>query len=301
MPIVYIHGVAVRDEQGEQADKTGNTMLDQLLQNISWPMVEKNLRDIIAPELSAKPDEVSITQAYWGDLAATLAWDGASCIPERRPDTPTVLPFPAAMLRSFVASELRYPLNQLIARFMGDVFIYINNRGDAVAPGPIPKRILETLIEAHAVKERTGEPLVCLTNSMGCQIMYDIVTYFLPNTPQCSRVKIDYWCGVASQVGLFEELKLFLVSSPDYSRARGNRVPYPDRNHLGNWWNVWDMDDMISYSVAPIIEGVDDTPYRVGESLLKEHVGYLQEERFYKLFAERLREALRPRDSAASR
>jgi hypothetical protein len=96
----------------------------------------------------------------------------------------------------------------------------------------------------------------------------------------------------ASQVGLFEELKLFLCSSDEYGRDKNNRVPFPGRNHLGTWWNVWDVNDMISYSVAEIIEGVDDTPFRVGEPLFKKHLGYLQEERFYTLFAERITKAL---------
>jgi hypothetical protein len=292
MPIVYVHGVAERDQRGEVVDSTGNVVLDRLLQTVKWSTVETNLRRFIAPKLSTSPDTVSLFEAYWGDLAARLAWDGLSFNPANSVEAEELLSFPgASQLRSWFISDFRLPVSQLIARFIGDVFCYLSKRGDAERPGAIPLRVLTKLLEAQATSDRTGEPLIVLTNSMGCEIMYDIITHFLPNVPEYSHIKVDYWCAVASQVGLFEELKLFLCSSEQYGKSKNNRVPFPDRRHLGIWWNVWDLDDLISYSVAEIIEGVDDTPFRVGQPLLTDHVGYLQEDRFYKMFADRVRNA----------
>jgi len=291
MSIIYIHGVAVRDQQGEVLASDGNTLLERLLEEITWDMVEPQLRRFIAPEISVNPDDVKISQAYWGDLAAQLAWDGASSLPIEDAHAASLIVSPAAA-RSHILADLRRPLNHLGARFFGDVFCYLNGRGNSDKPGAIPQRMLDFLAEAQKVKNESGEPIIVLTNSMGGQIMYDLVTYFLPRVPSYSDIHIDLWCSVASQIGLFEEMKLFLASSSKYSKAAGNRVPFPDRKYLGAWWNVWDVDDIISYSVRDIIEEVDDTPFHVGQSLLKEHIGYLQEESFYHLFAQKIRKTI---------
>lgn len=286
MAIVYIHGVAVRDQQLKAVDGAGSGLLGRLLENITWETVEPRLRKFIAPEISTKPSEVATLHAYWGDLAARLAWDGASCLMDA-PQTASHRPS-----RRHLLSEIRGPLNQLGAQFFGDVMCYFNERGDASKPGSIPLRMLDVLSKAQEAKERTGEPIVVLTNSMGGEIMYDIVTHFLPRLPQYSSIRVDFWCSVAAQIGLFEELKLFLASSPEYGKDHGNRVPFPDRQHLGTWWNVWDVADVISYNVHDIIEGVEDTQFDVGKPLLEEHIGYLQQDAFYTLFAERVRQAL---------
>jgi hypothetical protein len=290
MPIVYIHGVAVRDQKGKTLESKGNSLLERLVEDVAFETIEQKLRSIVAPEISNDIDRVAILHAYWGDLAAQLAWDGASCLPdETRSEsvfTSILDPFSA---RSHILADLRQPLNQIGARFFGDIFCYLNNRGDAESPGPVPQRILDVLHKANHEKELSGEPLVVLTNSMGGQIMYDIVTYYLPQSAKNKALYVDLWCSVASQIGLFEEMKLFMASSNLYSKAKGNRVPFPDRNHLGTWWNVWDVDDIISYSVRDIIEGVDDMQFRVGQPLLKEHTGYLQEDSFYRLFAEKVK------------
>ena len=299
MSIVYIHGVAVRDHRGDAVAGSGSVLLDRLLQSITWEAVAANLLEFVAPVISAEPSQVELHHAYWGDLAAGLAWDGASC-PSDPGDLGSGVSHPGHLrslrppTRSRVVADLRRPLNQLGAQFIGDVFSYLNGRGDETAPGPVPMRILDSLAKAQSTKERSGEPIVVLTNSMGGQIMYDIVTYFLPRLKEYSAIRVDFWCSVASQIGLFEEMKLFLVSSPEYGRRHGNRVPFPDRRHLGTWLNVWDVDDVISYSVAEIIEGVDDMSFRVGRPLLQEHIGYLQEDAFYMLLADHVGRALNP-------
>ena len=285
MPIVYVHGVAIRDEQPPQSETDDEKLFDLMSKNITWPIVEGHLRKHVAPVLSANPDSVALLHAYWGDLGGKLAWDGASCLSKDYALEHDVLNISTILDRSKLAIDLRYPLNHLIAYFMGDVFTYLANRGDAENPGAIPCRILDILFEASEIKKKTGEPLVALTNSLGCEIMYDIVTYFLPKIEKYRSIKVDFWCGVASQVGLFEELKLFLASNKDYSGDKGNRVPFPPSEHLGAWWNVWDIEDVISFSVGDIIEGVDDNPYRVGKTFLDRHIGYLQEERFYETLA----------------
>ena len=64
MPILYVHGVANR------IDPAGN--LD------GWIEIEAFLRRYIAPEISAQPEAVTISYAYWGDLGVKFYWNGES-------------------------------------------------------------------------------------------------------------------------------------------------------------------------------------------------------------------------------
>ena len=281
-----MHGVAVRNTETAADNDASSTLFDHLLQDIAWPVIEAKLRLFVAPALSLHPESVTLLRAYWGDLGAHMAWNGASYLSKDAANHLDPSHLLNSLFRSQIAADIRPPLNNIIALFVGDIFCYLSRRGTAEAPGPIPTRVLETLLEAHAIKEKANEPLVVLSNSMGCEIMYDIVTSFLPGSPKYSHIKVDFWCGVASQVGLFEELKLFLASSEEYGSHRMNRVPFPDRNHLGSWWNVWDDEDVLSYSVRDIIDDVDDSKFVVGKNLLNEHLGYLQEDRFYLALAE---------------
>jgi hypothetical protein len=185
---------------------------------------------------------------------------------------------------STIVAETREPVNRLVTLFIGDVFIYLDTRGDATSPGPIPQLVMDTL--AQAKTEAPNEPLIVLTHSMGGQIVYDLMTHFLPKTQ--SNLRVDFWCATASQVGLFEEMKLFLESRPLYSKANGNKVPFPDKKYLGLWWNVWDHNDFISYTAGPIIDGVDDESYDSGVSLIKAHGEYLMRPSFYRQFANKL-------------
>ena len=187
--------------------------------------------------------------------------------------------------------EFRGPINNAVTTFLGDVFVYLNNRGNASKPGAIPKRVLDKLKDANDQKNAPDEPLIVLTHSMGGQIIYDLVTHFLPNLPEYGGIRIDFWCATASQVGLFEEMKLFCESSSKYSAKNNNTVPFPDLRFLRGWWNVWDYNDFISYTARGIIADVDDGSYNSGMSLLSAHSGYLERPSFYRQFAAKLCEA----------
>jgi hypothetical protein len=190
---------------------------------------------------------------------------------------------------SMVAAELRPWLNELLSVFIGDVFAYLAKRGQASAPGEIPQRFLTKFRVAQENKERRGdEPLVVLSHSMGGQIVYDAVSHFLPGDPQYRDQRIDFWCATASQVGMFEELKLFLADDPAYQS--GNPVPFPHAN-LGIWWNVWDHNDFLSFTGADIFHGVADEPYDSGMALTSAHSGYLLRPSFYRRFGEKLNAA----------
>ena len=197
---------------------------------------------------------------------------------------------------SLVAGELRKGLNDFITSFFGDVFVYLGRREEADgSPGPIQQIFLDSLRAARAEQQRRdGEPLLVLSHSMGGQVVYDAMTWFVPRDPGLRDLRVDLWCATASQVGLFEELRLFKCDTP---RDLPNVAkPFPSA-HVGAWWNVWDPNDFISYSVLGIIEGVDDGPYVSGMSLAGAHSGYLQRPTFYRLLRTRLDKALRALES----
>jgi hypothetical protein len=194
-----------------------------------------------------------------------------------------------AWVVSRAVAELRRPINDLVTAFLGDVFTYLDKRGTVASPGPIPQRLFAKLTAAQGEKQRRGgEPIVVLTHSMGGQLVYDAVTSFLPQTAELRDIRVDFWAATASQVGLFEELKLFLNKDPQYHQ--NVPVPFPHPN-LGTWWNVWDYNDFISYTVEGIVDGVDDQPFDSGMQLLNAHGGYLKCPSFYRKFAARLRAA----------
>ncbi len=188
--------------------------------------------------------------------------------------------------------QIKAPLGQFVTRFLGDVFTYIHRRGTASNPGPIPKCLIDNLIACREIqKARGGEPIIVLSHSMGGQIMYDIVTHFLPEMPELEDVRIDFWCASASQVGFFEEMKLFLSSKSEFGKETSQLVPHPDRKHLGTWWNVWDHNDFVSYSAKGVVDGVDDEAYNTGMDIVGAHVGYLVLPSFYRKFADKVRES----------
>ncbi|WP_254412076.1 hypothetical protein [Dyadobacter diqingensis] len=192
-----------------------------------------------------------------------------------------------------VLNRFRPELNKAVIIFFGDVFAYLTHRGTIQKPDAITERLLVQLEKAHKIKmERNGEPIVLLSHSMGGQIAYDTLTYFLPQMEQYKHIKVDFWCATASQVGVFEEMKLFAVSDPQINLASDQKVPLPSQNQLGYWWNVWDPNDYLSYTANPIFENIDDESYNSGTSLIQAHSGYLQRPSFYRKFAEKLRNKL---------
>ncbi|MCB0226331.1 MAG: hypothetical protein KDI02_21750 [Anaerolineae bacterium] len=298
MPIVFVHGAGTREYFRRY--------------NVDWSHVERHLRDYVAPHIAAEPKKVEIILAYWGDTGVQLAWDGAS-IPWAT--MPPVANHPLTSLvrvgrkRHIVAESLhrvsavlgyffsriltlfRRPQSKQTSVFMGDALHYLAQRGTADHPGPIPTRVLAALMQAREAQQaRDGEPLIVFTHSLGGVVMYDLVTHFLPNLPEYTDIHIDFWASMSTQIGLFEEMKLFLASDDRY--GPGKPVPFPDRRFLSTWWNVWDPHDFLSFSVKNIIEGVKDDHFDSGLSLAGAHLACLKMSSFYVLLGEQVAKAL---------
>lgn len=176
---------------------------------------------------------------------------------------------------------LRKKLNSEVTRFAGDAFTYLAHRGTKEAPGPIVATVLDTLRKASAERKPGDEKLIVIAHSFGGEIVYDILSYFAPD------LQVDCLVTVGSQVGLFEEMKLYLASKADLPpNPPEGRVPRP--SNLKRWLNVFDTNDVLSYRLEPVVAGVSDFFYDTGYSTLGAHGGYFLRPSFYKRLAKRL-------------
>jgi hypothetical protein len=175
----------------------------------------------------------------------------------------------------------REKLNATISRFAGDAFVYLKERGTPEQPGKIVKIVLDDLNAANAAKTAKDSKLVVIAHSFGGEIMYDILTHFSP------QIEVDTLITVGSQVGLFEEMKLYLASG---ATKAPHQVAKPA--NVKHWLNVFDTNDVLSFKVAPVFSGTYDLLYDTGYSSLQAHGGYFLRPSFYTRLAARLGEAL---------
>jgi hypothetical protein len=338
MPIIFVHGVASR--KGNNHEKT-------------WEEIEKNLREHIAPVLlnSNEVKSTLITESFWGDLSAPLTKGMRRSIPDDKrvmklikqkrswivrkieqfkktsdadkgdflldfiPEAGKKLVDLSGYLFGRVVDPLRKPLNESVTLFLADVFFYLARRGTAKDPGKITMQLIEKLKEAHKVKVETGEPIVVLSHSMGGQLVYDVVSYYLPEMSKIpgneglKDISVDFWCAAASQVGLFKEMKVF-KQDDDGSSATSEQefleldlgvgawkdeietkqIGFPS-NHLKIWWNLWDDSDYLSFTIEPFIKEVFDDLYDSGKSPICAHTNHFGDPDFYKEFAMLINEA----------
>jgi hypothetical protein len=169
----------------------------------------------------------------------------------------------------------RHSLNANLGRFFGDVFIYMDKRGQQGQPGPIPSRLLQAWDQAIAATP--DEPVVIVGHSLGGVISFDLLSHFAQD-----RV-VDLFVSVGSQVAHFEEMKLYKASRDDIPGAGGDKVAKP--SNIKHWINVFDEVDIFSYSCKAVFDQVHDYPYDTKTYVVKAHGAYFEQPRFY----ERLR------------
>ncbi len=235
--------------------------------------VAEATQDNFADQLTYAVDQGGNESFGAGGILDSLK-EGLSRLASAAPDAQTAL----------AGRLLRKKLNASVTRFAGDAFVYLARRGTKKAPGPIVEKVLEALREANAARTADDDKLVVIAHSFGGEIMYDIATYFDPDIP------VDCLVTVGSQVGLFEEMKLYVVS-------RDNLPPHPPTDRLQRpksvkrWLNVFDLNDVLSYRLEPVMSGVSDFFYDTGYSSFAAHGGYFLRPSFYKRLAARLKGA----------
>jgi hypothetical protein len=217
-----------------------------------------------------------------GPLAAQGAGQVWTKVVDRAGELVTRVNSGPAFALSRLAMETRGPINAAVTTFIGDVFVYMAQRDHV--PGTIRGAVLKALHDAKSATPNPDEPFIVISHSMGGQIVFDLATSFLED----AGIRIDFWLAAASQVGLFEELKLLITSDPE-KRGPNGRADFPP--NVGYWWNVWDANDILSYSTHSIFDlQVDDEEWNSGAALVDAHGAYLKRPSFYRKLAKKIGE-----------
>lgn len=187
----------------------------------------------------------------------------------------------AGMVVNPLVEQVRPIVHHKASLFIGDVFVYLKSRGDIGTEGPIVSTVKQAL-EAGAAAKKAGvdDKLLVVAHSMGGNIVYDILSYYAKN------IEVDLLLTVGSQVGMFEELKLFRASDPAIVGPK--RVPpFPN---VKRWINVLDPSDVLAYATSRIFDGNFDTKFDTGAPVWSAHGMYFYKPNFHRRVAARLKQ-----------
>ncbi len=104
---------------------------------------------------------------------------------------------------------------------------------------------------AEKARNANDSKLIIVAHSMGGNITYDILSSFAKD------LHVDLFLTVGSQVGMFEELKLFKASDPGVKGP----ATVPRLKNVDKWINVLDPNDVLSYSTGKIFASSKDTTF----------------------------------------
>jgi hypothetical protein len=236
--------------------------------------VDQLLLDIETREVAAAPT-TGTAEAQWESFGRVGLADRLKESLER------ITSLPGSAMSSAVLTLGRKNTHLGAAQFLGDVFQYLDKRGDKGAPGPIVKKVLGEFRFARDARTSDDPKLIVLGHSLGGVISYDILTYFDPS------IEVDVLITVGSQVALFEEMALYRASRADFlPNPASDRVPRPA--NVKKWLNVLDPNDVFSFRAEGVFEGVKDFKYETGYGTMSAHSGYFRRPSFYERLGERL-------------
>jgi hypothetical protein len=188
---------------------------------------------------------------------------------------------PSDATTALILGLARKDVHLKASRFLGDVFVYLNNRGSIGSEGEIVKTVRDAIRTADQARSVGDEKLIVIGHSLGGLIAYDIFTYFEPG------ISIDVFASIGSQVALFEEMTLCKIS-------RDKTPPNPPADHLpkpnkvAKWINVYDTNDVFSFRASLVFNDAADYQFDTGYGLLEAHGGYFARPSFYKRLAVRI-------------
>ncbi|MFE3547426.1 hypothetical protein ACFXN2_02015 [Streptomyces kronopolitis] len=142
-----------------------------------------------------------------------------------------------------------------LALLLGDVMGYFAQR-DVDAGSSIVAVVADALQEASDHARQHSEPLIVVAHSMGGNIVHDVLSHFCPD------LQVDLLVTAGTQVGLFEELKLFRASDHSLTAAGGGKVPALP--NVSRWVNVVDPADPLAFAAAPVFAGAKDLRFGTG-------------------------------------
>ena len=187
---------------------------------------------------------------------------------------------PARVTTVAALDVYRNALQEKLGLFLGDVFVYLHRRGSQAAPGPIVSTVRDAI--ATAPKKTPSEPTIVITHSMGGNIVYDLLTHYAP------ELSVDAWISVASQVGFFEEMKIFNASDSNITGP----AKVGSLSTLKFWLNIYDPADVLAFKTEPIFSAAKrDLSFITGDSALKAHGAYFKRPSFYRLLFNELKTA----------
>ncbi|MFG2381174.1 lipase family protein [Streptomyces avermitilis] len=172
-----------------------------------------------------------------------------------------------------MSDRLRPAILPAVAIFLGDVFAYINERGSGEQP---ITATVEKALQTASTQRGVDDPLIVIGHSMGGNIAYDLLT------TTSAAIQVDLLVTVGSQVGLFEELKLFRASDLKIPGRGMSKVARP--RNVAHWINVFDYSDLLGFSVGAIVDQVRDRHYRTN-TLLHAHSSYFCQPLFHRRLA----------------
>lgn len=256
-------------------DRLADTAAPWLAQSTKDDLLDQVFEVVSPPKIAGK-DETFGGTGFWDMLE-----EGAARLKLLGPD----------QLSHAILGPSRRPLTRKIATFIGDAFRYLAERGDGTKIGPIASTVLRSLRDASDLARTKNEPLVVISHSFGGEIVYDILTHYAEG----SDLEIDTWVTVGSQVGLFEEMSLFLTSPGRTDRDAIPREAIASPKRAKRWLNIVDTNDVLGFLVLPTFTGaapdtVHDFKYNTGYPVTGAHSGYFRWPSFYKRLSQRIGE-----------
>lgn len=186
------------------------------------------------------------------------------------------------MLSRFGADQVRSRSASHQAQFLGDAMMFFARREQSEK---VRAAVIEAIAEAAKTARSTGEALVLIGYSMGGSVLHEVLT-----DPEClsriegaisRKLQIDLLLGVGTQVGLFEELKLFSAGPEGQQRT-------PPVVH---WWNVYDYNDTLAYLLRPVFPSAEDLRVDTASNLFSAHQAYFDNSVFLHRLHARVQDA----------
>jgi pimeloyl-ACP methyl ester carboxylesterase len=173
------------------------------------------------------------------------------------------------------------------SRFIGDVFVYLDKRGNRRRKGDIVKIVEDGFRRAVAARKPDDDQLVVVGHSMGGIVAYDLLSYYAPD------IECDLFVTVGSQVGLFAELGLLrTLSDTGTGAAPSSPVPLiPRPPNIRRWLNVLDRTDVLAYAVQQVFADSRDFEFPTETHALASHCMYFYRPRFHRRLHARIQES----------